>query len=123
MSTPWRDDPRLAGRFHPDYPDDLQVLVHDGGPRFPPPPPELTWVRITGVDDAPPTPAGVAYRGTLLNAPHNLTSIRAGDSLLFLCPPTAPHPLLTSARYLKQRPDWRIVPCDRCGLDELFDAP
>ena len=25
--TPWREDPKLQSRFHPDFPDDLQVLV------------------------------------------------------------------------------------------------
>ncbi len=35
MSTPWRTHPGLAGRFtERGYPDDLQVLIHDGHPRF-----------------------------------------------------------------------------------------
>jgi hypothetical protein len=34
MDSRWRDDPLLKGRFHPDFPDDLQVVVHDGGPRL-----------------------------------------------------------------------------------------
>jgi hypothetical protein len=23
----WRDDPDLKGRFHPDYPDNLQIVI------------------------------------------------------------------------------------------------
>ncbi len=33
METPWRTDPALVDKLHPWYPDDLQVLVHDGEPR------------------------------------------------------------------------------------------
>jgi hypothetical protein len=34
MKTPWRDYPPLIGKFHPEAPDDLQVLMHNGGYRF-----------------------------------------------------------------------------------------
>lgn len=50
-NKPWRTDPALSGRFHPDYPDDLQVIVHDGGPRFTEKPPELIWVTVTAKDE------------------------------------------------------------------------
>src|SRR5215471_14876033 len=30
----WREHPLLKSRFHPEFPDDLQVIVHDGGPRL-----------------------------------------------------------------------------------------
>ena len=49
MGHPWRDDPLLTGRFHPNHPDDLQVIVHEGGPRLSTSPPELIWVRLDGV--------------------------------------------------------------------------
>ncbi len=43
VGKPWRSDPLLEGRFHPEYPDDLQVIVHDGGPRLTKNAPELMW--------------------------------------------------------------------------------
>jgi hypothetical protein len=49
MSTPWRGDPDLVGRFHPEYPDNLQVVVHDGEPRRTGRGTEACWVRVTGV--------------------------------------------------------------------------
>ena len=52
MNAPWRTDPLLAGRFHQNYPDDLQVVVHDGGPRLSVIGPELMWVRLHEVAPA-----------------------------------------------------------------------
>jgi hypothetical protein len=61
--APWRRDARLSGRFHPDFPDDLQVLLHDGGPLFSTVRPEAVWARLLErVDDG-------VYRGILLNQP------------------------------------------------------
>jgi hypothetical protein len=48
-STPWRALPALAGKFHPEHPDDLPVIVHDGGPRITRARPEAVWVRVTGM--------------------------------------------------------------------------
>jgi hypothetical protein len=48
-SSPWRADPNLAGQFHAEYPDDLQVLVHDGELRRTKIVPEACWVRVQGV--------------------------------------------------------------------------
>ncbi|MEM6926361.1 MAG: hypothetical protein AAF602_05505 [Myxococcota bacterium] len=53
----WRTDPRLAGRFHPDYPDDVQVLVGGGGLPF-----EGVWMSLRQCDDTGCT-------GALLNQP------------------------------------------------------
>ncbi|MGV3721034.1 MAG: hypothetical protein ACO1SX_08995, partial [Actinomycetota bacterium] len=44
----WRAHPKLRGRLHPDHPDDLQVIVHDGGPRISTHAPEAVWVSVTG---------------------------------------------------------------------------
>ncbi len=46
----WRNHPTLESRFHPEHPDDLEVLVHDGGPRMTDCRPELVWVTVTGYD-------------------------------------------------------------------------
>src|SRR5262245_29603588 len=84
-TTPWRNDPDLAGRFHPRHPDHLQVIVHDGEPRRTKRGPEGCWVNVEAVhatlrfpnmtrDAQPPIDARSAqwlerpvYRGTLLN--------------------------------------------------------
>jgi len=113
---PWRTDPLLVGRFHPDYPDDIQVTVQDGGPRLTKHVPESMWVRVTGQ-------AGKAYRGTLLNKPHNLTSVREGDEILFLAGPKGIDPFRVTPKYMQERKRWHILPCRKCGMPELFDAP
>lgn len=112
----WRTDPQLAGRFHPEYPDDLQVIVHDGSPRLTPNRPEVVWVTVTGYD-------GQFYRGVVLNQPHQLVSVRANDEIAFKVVPSVPHPVYLSAKYLGERPNWNIRPCDKCGFSDLFDAP
>jgi hypothetical protein len=59
----WRSDPRFAGRFHPDYPDDLRVVVGaiDRGQLFY----EVVWVSLRRCDD-------VGCQGTLLNQPERV---------------------------------------------------
>ena len=112
----WRQHPRLRGRFHPDYPDDLQVLVHDGGPRITENRPELVWVRVIGNDHD-------VFVGAVLNQPHQLESITQASQIRFIVPDGGEHPLLVTPKYLQERPDWIIQPCHKCGLSELFDAP
>lgn len=116
MSAVWHNDPNLKNRFHPDYPDDIQVLVHDGGPRIAKHPPELMWVRVVGKP-------GEAYESILLNTPHQLETAKQGDRILFLAPPNAKFPIRVTGKYLAERAAWTIVPCDKCGFAELFDAP
>lgn len=112
----WREHPKLKGRLLPDYPDDLQVFVHDGGPRLTRNPPELVWVRVNGMN-------AEVFSGRLLNQPHNLQSVRQGDQIQFLVPEGGAHPILVTAKYLRERKAWFIYPCRGCGLSELFDAP
>jgi len=112
----WREHPKLKGRFLPDYPDDLQVIAHDGGPRIAQAPPELIWVRVTQAH-------GDVFDGIVLNQPHGLRGVAANGPIRFLASVAAPHPVMTSDKYLRERGGWTITPCDRCGFDELFDAP
>lgn len=112
----WRRHPSLRGRFHLESPDDLQVVVHDGGPRMSEHPPELVWVRVTGV-------VGEVFYSRLLNQPHNLKSVRLGDTIQFLVPTGGKHPLMVTEKYLRERANWVVHPCRKCGLSELFDAP
>jgi len=122
MTSPWRTDPLLSGRFHPQYPDDLQVVVHDGGPRLSAIGPELMWVRLHEV--AMESRAGRrVYRGALLNRPHRLPNLKIGDTILVLPAKGSEHPIRTSERYLAERQQYDVVPCQKCGFSELFDAP
>ncbi|MCB9754905.1 MAG: hypothetical protein H6713_33635 [Myxococcales bacterium] len=141
MRHPWRVDRDLAGRFHPQYPDDLQIVVHDGEPRRTGRGPESCWVHTTDVygalsipyvaaDAQPPfAPATarwrerVVYRGTLLNTPHQLTSVAQGDSVLYLHASGLPQPLMVTEAYLRERGQWSYTPCDRCGADQSLDPP
>jgi len=106
----------LRGRFLPDHPDDLQVIVHDGGPRITRNRPEAVWVTVTGMD-------GEVFRGRLLNEPHNLQSVRHGSEIKFVMPTGSEHPIMVTDKYLRERGSWVIDPCQKCGLSELFDAP
>jgi hypothetical protein len=112
----WRKHPKLKGKFHPEYPDDVQVLVHDGGPRLTTHRPEGVWVRVTAC-------AGSVFTGTVLNQPHQLTSVREGSTIKFIAPEGGQHPLMVTEKYLCERPNWIIHPCQKCGLTELFDPP
>jgi hypothetical protein len=112
----WRNHPDLLGKLHPEYPDDLQVLVHDGGPRLTDRRPELVWVRVTGGQDG-------VFRGRVLNQPHQLVSVAQGSEILFVKPAGGAHLLQVRERYLEERKVWGITPCKKCGLSELFDAP
>jgi len=140
----WRKDPDLKGRFHDSFPDDLQVLVHDGEPRRTSHQPELCWVRMVEAEEGPlrrfifnaemstlserefsrkyQTNKAV-YVGRLLNAPHALQSVRQGDTVRFLTGGGLEHPLLVTSQYLEEREDWWICPCSKCGMGECLDPP
>lgn len=122
MAAPWRDDPLLAGRFHPKHPDDLEVVVHEGGPRLSAIPPELMWVRLHDVAlDAGPERR--VYRGSLLNRPHRLPNVQIGEEILVLPAKGSPHPIRTTTRYLEERMQYDVLPCRKCGFADLFDPP
>jgi hypothetical protein len=129
----------LKGRFLPDHPDDLQVIVHDGGPQISPNEPEIVWVTVTWID-------GDLFGGRVRSQPHNLRTIHRGGEIKFVMPEgNAPAallelaarrlglqqpprtgwlaPILVTDKYLREREAWIIHPCRRCGLSELFDAP
>ena len=116
MPGPWTKHPRLQGRFHPQYPDDVQVVIHDGGPRLTHLAPEVVWVRIGDGE-------GDLFTGTVLNQPITLTTVSSGSSIRFKVPASGELPLMVTEKYLLERSDWIIHACDRCGLTELFDAP
>ncbi len=112
----WRSHAGLESKLHPDHPDDLQVIVHDGGPRISAQRPEAVWVRITSLDDG-------VFSGTVLNAPTQLVSVRLGQTIRFLVDTGTDHPAMVTQKYLEERANWTITPCTQCGFRELFDAP
>jgi hypothetical protein len=116
MKTDWRNHPKLAGRFHAEHPDDIQVIVHDGGPRMTQRRPEAVWVRVVGCE-------GDVFTGDVLNPPTQLLSVKLGDRIQFLAPQTGEHLLMVRGSYLRERAGWTIHACDKCGLSELFDSP
>jgi hypothetical protein len=113
---PWRTHPDLKGRFHPDFPDDVQVVIHDGGPRVTPHKPELVWVRVTDC-------TGSLFSGRVLNAPTQLTTVHEDQDIQFLLPSGSKYLVMVTSKYLAERDQWIIHPCDKCGFTELFDAP
>jgi len=74
------------------------------------------WVRTTSAE-------GDMLTGRLLNQPKQLQTISLGSQIQFIVPATGAHPLRVSAKYVQERADWKIEPCTKCGLSELFDAP
>lgn len=144
LDAPWHRDPDLRGRFHASWPDDLQVLVHDGEPRRTERKPELCWVRVVAAEPGPPRwitfvpdvhelserelaqkyrRSQTVYVATLLNAPEALVSIRQGDAIRFLAGGGLEHPLLVTPQYLAERAGWKITLCSECGMSECLDPP
>lgn len=139
----WRSDPHLQGRFAPGFPDDVQVMVHDGEPRRVKRQVELCWVRLVAQEPSPrrlliqnkdATPLSpqqfdaaaqgrALYRGRLLNTPTQLHDVKAGDELLLLSGAGVGHPVMVTPEYLQQRPLWGIQPCSTCGFSEALDPP
>ena len=117
MLSSWNEHPKLRGRLHPESPDDLQVIVHDGGPHISDRQPELIWVRITECEDD-------VFLGALLNKPFHLESVTQGSLIHFIVPAGGPYPLQVTHRYRQEKSSWRLfAPCNKCGLTELFDPP
>jgi hypothetical protein len=115
MSSEWRAHPLLRERFHPDSPDDVQVLVHDGGPRLSDRRPELVWVRVTGCEQD-------LFTGQVLNQPERLVTVKERSLIQFVVPTSGPA-VQVSAQYLAERPEWIVNACSTCGFSELLDAP
>ncbi len=116
MAEPWQSHPKLQGRFHPDAPSDVQLVVHDGGPRMSDHAPEAVWVAVIGCSDDD------VFTGRVLNKPLHLTTVDEGSEITFVVP-SGKHLLMVTDKYLRERENWVIEPCRQCGLDELFDAP
>jgi hypothetical protein len=123
MVQVWRSDPDLKDRFHPDYPDDLQVIVHDGSFRFTNTHPEVMWAsivaRLEWTHNTGET--GYAYKAILLNKPHQLTSVQEHSEILLVAHKEYKLPIRVTHEYIAERDFYEITPCTNCGLPELFD--
>ena len=75
------------------------------------------WVRVTECQDE-------IFSGVLRNKPFQLESVAEGSVIQFLVPGGGPYPLRVTHHYLQERSSWRLLmPCNKCGLTELFDPP
>ncbi len=108
---PWRNDPVLSDRFHPDYPDDLQVTFFFTNGT------EAMWVRTTGVD----LKIG-GYEGTLLNDPSaEGTGLAQGARVAYRVAKGTPDPVWVSPVARANLDGWESE-CTRCGFDLLFES-
>lgn len=115
MPSSCNEHPKLRGRFHAEFPDDLQVIVHDGGPHICDRKPELAWVRVIECEDE-------VFSGVLRNRPFHLQSVAEGALIRFIVPGGGQYPLQVTRQYLEERSTWRLLaPCNQCGLTELLD--
>ena len=112
----WRNHPGLEGKLHPSHPDDLQVIVHDGGPRVTQLRPEAVWVTITLVE-------GELFSGRVLNAPSQLKTVQLNQTIRFRIDAGTGQALMVTDTYEHEKRDWKIGPCTKCGFSELFDSP
>jgi len=92
----WRQHPKLRGRFHPDYPDDIEVIVYDDDLETSTNTPERIWVRVTAM-------AGDIFCGVLLNQPYNLKTLNEGDEVLFTVVDGIDYPIRVMEDQLRER--------------------
>ena len=112
----WRAHPKLKGQLLAEDSDDLWVIAHDGGPCLTDRRPEAILVEVTGCD-------GEVFTGRVLYDPIQLRTVRFGQEIRFIVSKGGKQPVLVSEKYLAERALWTIEPCQKCGFDELFDAP
>ncbi len=113
----WNSNPELAGRTVKDYPNDIQVIVHEGHPRITGVTPEYIWVTITEYNNG-------VYSGKLLNKPSNLKTHQLNQIINFVVPANPKLPALeVSPEYLKEIKNWNVHKCEKCGNDQLLESP
>jgi hypothetical protein len=107
---PWRTDPALAGKFNPQYPDDIEAtFILMAEKKL-----EKMWVRITEVVPV------IGYRATLLNTSHFKPALAANTRVMVR--PSRSHPPMlwvpdgAAAENLKTH----TSVCSKCGFDLIF---
>jgi hypothetical protein len=125
MTVLWREDPDFVGRFHPEYPDDLQVVVHEGSWRFTKIQPELMWATLTSRLEwtHQDGKVGYVYKGVLINQPHQLTTLKLGDEILLRARKGYPYAVRMTHQTAMELDYAEITPCTKCGLPFMFDPP
>lgn len=108
---PWRKDPLLAGRFHPQHPNDLQVSFFLPAHRQV----EQMWVRLDRE-----VPSLGAWGGTLLNTSHLDPTLTQGTRVDVRGAKGAKAPLWVSAVMAKNLERWDAV-CSACGFDLVLE--
>jgi hypothetical protein len=138
VSSEWEQIPYLANKLHPINRNQVQVCIHDGGPvpavcvvrpqknarieevaiassnHFKMP--QLLWAEIVGR-------RGRIFEARLLQDPIIVRQIQKDSHFLFQIKPDSPWPFLVTEKYLADRVNWTISPCNKCGFSELFDPP
>jgi hypothetical protein len=108
---PWRRDPSLSGKLHPEFPDDLEVRFYFPVERAL----EQMWVRVTGVDVQIS-----GYTGQLLNQPNTPGELRAGSVVSFRVVRGVPNPVWVTRPARENLLAW-TTRCRTCGFDMLFE--
>ncbi len=78
--------------------------------------PELVWVTVTGSNECD------VFSGRVLNHPQQLETVSQGTEIKFVAA-GGEHLLMVTEKYLAEREKWNIHGCNKCGCNELFDAP
>ena len=111
--NPWRDDLLLKCRAHPEFPDDFQAVFYDFETYLDDPFVEVMWVRLVRVV------APGAWEASLLNQPHKLRSVNAGDSAIVRLPRGTEHLVFLPREAVAERMRFGMS-CQVCRFDMLF---
>ena len=107
----WHRDPRLTGRFHPDYPNDVEALFLDrtlGAI-------EKLWVSLIDLD----LTTG-HYVGVLLGEPTKTKRVCQGTRVMLRMTAGAREPIFIGDIEGDNLRNFRAA-CSGCGSDVLFD--
>lgn len=110
IDSPWHGDPDLQGLFHPDCPDDVEVLFFFPHKRVK----EKMWVRLQQI-----RPDIGGYQGELLNSSYTLNALTKGRQIMLRKSPGLPAPFYLTPEMLENQRDWDIH-CTSCGFDAVF---
>jgi hypothetical protein len=106
----WHQDPALAGKFHPQMPDDIEAtFIHLGKKTL-----EKMWVRLEAAH-------AVGYVGQLLNTSHVEPAFAAGVRVL-VRPSRSHPPMLFVPQVAAQNLERWKSECSQCGFDLVFIA-
>ncbi|MFZ5445212.1 MAG: hypothetical protein ACOZQL_34800 [Myxococcota bacterium] len=110
-SGAWSTDPFFRGRFHPDFPNDIQALFFFLEEQKA----ERMWVRLERETGVP----GV-YEGALLNTAHARPELSAGTPVRLRGAPGAKGPLWLTDVMATNAAEW-LARCEACGFDLVLE--